>query len=77
MESTKYRQTLTYMLQTLCKNGIVEWNDAAMIYHMVKTEEEAKTLVQYLLDHPEVTTQMLLQKTVEVIKAEWVDPDQI
>ncbi len=76
MKLEKYRQTLIYMLKTLCENGIVEPDDAAMVFHLMKTEEEAKELIQFLVEHPEVTTQMLYQKAVKIAKVTWVTPEQ-
>ena len=77
MEATKKHKELRSMMRVLEKAGGIEEGDAVMILCLLKTDEQREEMMQYMEKHPEAGTQELYTKTMEILKAKWVEPDQI
>ena len=77
MRATEKEAELITMLRIAEKYNVIDKDDAVNILLLLKTDEQREEMMQYMAAHPEAETKELYEKTAEIIKAEWVDPDQI
>lgn len=77
MAKTAKEKDLMTMMRTLLRFKVIEEQTAAMILCLLETDEQREQLMQFMENHPEAGKQELYKKTLEIIKAERVEPDQI